>query len=315
MVKKAQLLELPFKLQFAVGGPYEILELTDRAMAPMVQALAPLKDHSDWLWDFHINGQIRSLKFELHKQPRTARNITNAEYHQDLLDNFTRWQRFFDRPSSGAFFKCGVFEQNGGTHDLGRALGNARNSVTLQSMGNIVRMVTGANALQLMGHNDNGWDQPQIMVTPNASILTPYGQSNVLLKESWQPTAVHSGVSPADATNTTQIFFLATRNGSALNLRVVNLNTSAVHVRFSWAETAEASVCMNGGSGGGGSNMASVRVLSADSLEAVNTPAQPERVSIVDGTSLPINNNSAIDYSAPKFSISVITVALVDCVK
>ena len=69
-------------------GPYEILELTDRAMEPMVQALKPLKNHSDWLWDFHINGQSRSLKYELHKQPRTARNITNAEYHQDLLDGY-----------------------------------------------------------------------------------------------------------------------------------------------------------------------------------------------------------------------------------
>ena len=205
------------------------MELTDQAMEPMVKALLPLKDHTDWLWDFHINGQSRSLKYELHKQPRTARNITNAEYHQDLLDNFTRWQIFFDEPSSGGFFKCAVFEQNGGTHDMGRALGNARNSVTLQSLGNIVRMVTGANALQvshfltyqapvcstdpltiltalqLMGHNDNGWDQPQIMVNPNASILTPYGQSNRLLKETWQPTVVQSAASPTDVTNTTEV--------------------------------------------------------------------------------------------------------------
>lgn len=60
-------------------------------------------------------------------------------------------QDFFDKPESGGFFKCGVFEQNGGTHDMSRALGNARNSVTLQSLGGIVRMSTGANALQLMG--------------------------------------------------------------------------------------------------------------------------------------------------------------------
>ena len=305
MVSKAQELKLPFKLKFAVGGPYEIAELTDRAMAPMVQALKPLKNHSDWLWDFHINGQSRGLIFELHKQPRTARNLTNAEYHQSLLDNFTRWQRFFNEPSSGAFFKCGVFEQNGGTHDMGRALGNARNSVTLQSLGNSVRMVTGANALQLMGHNDNGWDQAQIMVTPNASILTPYGQSNRLLKDTFQSTVVHSSVTPMNATNSSECFFLATRNDSALNLRVVNLNTSAIRVHFSWAGDA----CS---SSGGDSTAATVRVLSADSLEAVNTPAQPDLVSIVDGAPLSIVNNS-VEYSAPKFSISVITVA-VDCV-
>ena len=32
-----------------------------------------------------------------------------------------------------------------------------------------------------------------------------------------------------------QVFFLATKNDSALNLRIVNLNSSAVAVRFSWA--------------------------------------------------------------------------------
>lgn len=186
---------------------------------------------------------------------------------------------------------------------MGRALGNARNSVTLQSLGNIVRVVTGANALQSLGHNDNGWDQAQIMVTPNASILTPFGQSNRLLKETWQPTVVHSSVSPADLTNTTQIFFIATKNDSALNLRVVNLNSSAVRVRFSWAEEA----CSRGSGG-----TASVRVLRADSLAAVNTPAQPDLVSIADGAPLPIADSS-LDYSAPKFSISVITIRGVEC--
>ena len=60
-----------------------------------------------------------------------------------------QYWRFFDE--EGGFFKCGNFEQNGGSHDMSRALGNARNSVTLGLLGDIVRMSTGANALQLMG--------------------------------------------------------------------------------------------------------------------------------------------------------------------
>lgn len=154
MVGRARKLKLPFKLMFAVGGPYEVNELTDRAMAPMVQACRPLANHSNWLWDFHINGDSANMVFELHKEPWTRRSITNADYHQMLIDNFTRWDRFFR--GQGNFFKCGNFEQNGGRHDMSRALGNARNSVTLQGLGDIVRMSTGANALQLMGHNDNG---------------------------------------------------------------------------------------------------------------------------------------------------------------
>ena len=119
-------------------------------MEPMVRALKPLANFSDWLWDFHINGEGRDLTFSIHKEPWTDRNITNAQYAQDLTDNFTRWQKFFDE--EGGFFKCGNFEQNGGSHDMSRALGNARNSVTLGLLGDSVRMSTGANALQLMGH-------------------------------------------------------------------------------------------------------------------------------------------------------------------
>ena len=161
MVAKARALRLPFRLKFAVGGPYEKAELTDRAMAPMVRALLPLRHDSEWLWDFHINGDARDLAFSVHKEPWTVRNITNAQYAASLRDNFTRWQAFFDEPAQGGpdFFRCGNFEQNGGAHDMSRALGNARNSVVLQELGDSVRMSTGANAAQLLGHNDNGWDQ------------------------------------------------------------------------------------------------------------------------------------------------------------
>ena len=64
-------------------------------MEPMVRALKPLANFSEWLWDFHINGEGRDLTFSIHKEPWTDRNITNAQYAQDLTDNFTRWQRFF----------------------------------------------------------------------------------------------------------------------------------------------------------------------------------------------------------------------------
>jgi len=90
----------------------------------------------------------------VHKEPQFTRNITQSEYHHELLHDFARYQALFDMPENGGpgWFKCANFEQNGGTHDMSRALGNARNSVTLQTAGDSVRMSTGANALQLMGH-------------------------------------------------------------------------------------------------------------------------------------------------------------------
>ena len=267
-------------------------------MEPMVRALKPLANFSEWLWDFHINGEGRDLTFSIHKEPWTDRNITNAQYAQDLTDNFTRWQAFFDE--EGGFFKCGNFEQNGGSHDMSRALGNARNSVTLGLLGDSVRMSTGANALQLMGHNDNGWDQGQIMVLANMSVLSPFGISNALLKATWQPSVLNFSTSPPSFTNASEVFVIATRNASAMNLRVVNLNTSTLTLRFTWASEAGCADV---------AGEASVLTMSSPSLTAVNTPAEPQRVSIVQAPPLPITG-SAVQFAAPRYSISVISVPL-----
>ena len=43
-------------------------ELTNRAMEPMVRALKPLANFSEWLWDFHINGEGRDLTFSIHSK-------------------------------------------------------------------------------------------------------------------------------------------------------------------------------------------------------------------------------------------------------
>lgn len=270
-----------------------------------MRALKPLAPHSDWLWDFHINGESRGLQFSIHKEPWTDRNITNAQYARDLTDNFTRWQRFFDE--EGGFFKCGVFEQNGGSHDMSRALGNARNSVTLGLLANSVRMSTGANALQLMGHNDAGWDQGQIMVLSNTSMLSPFGISNALLKATWQPFVLNFSTSPPGFTNNSELFVIATRNHTAMNLRVVNLNRTALSLRITWMSKAG-----DGGAGHGDdvvASEASVLTMSSPSLTSVNTPAKPRRVSIVRAPPLPISEG-ALHFAAPPYSISVISVPL-----
>ena len=37
-------------------------------MEPMVRALKPLANFSEWLWDFHINGEGRDLTFSIHSK-------------------------------------------------------------------------------------------------------------------------------------------------------------------------------------------------------------------------------------------------------
>jgi hypothetical protein len=145
------------------------------------------------------------------------------------------------------------------------------------------------------------------------TIISPFGLSNVLLKQTWQPTVLHVTSDPADFTNVTEVFVLATRNETAMNIRVVNLNASAVAVDFVWsAQEVEQS-----------NSEAKILSMQADSLTAVNTPATPAFVQITEGPCLEVRAaattlNDAktkrqprtLQFQAPKYSISVITVPL-----
>ena len=127
-----------------------------------------------------------------------------------------------------------------------------------------------------------------------------FGVSNALLKATWQPSVLNFSTSPPSFTNASEVFVIATRNASAMNLRVVNLNTSTLTLRFTWASEAGCADV---------AGEASVLTMSSPSLTAVNTPAEPRRVSIVQAPPLPITG-SAVQFAAPRYSISVISVPL-----
>ena len=147
------------------------------------------------------------------------------------------------------------------------------------------------------------------MVLPNMSLLTPYGLSNKLLKSTWQPQALQTNTSANGFLGDSEVCVLATRNASEMNIRVVNLNTTEMPLRFSWAESSGSSggdgPCTSFGTDGG---TARVQILAAETLDAVNTPALPTHVSIVEGAPIDVVR-STVEYTAPKFSISVITIA------
>ncbi|CAK9060530.1 unnamed protein product [Durusdinium trenchii] len=76
-----------------------------------------------------------------------------------------------------------VLEENGVTHDLQRALNHARFHLVSSYQGDFVLMDTAANGLQVFNQNDNGWDQGQIMITPDQVWLSPYGWSQAMLSK------------------------------------------------------------------------------------------------------------------------------------
>lgn len=156
------------------------------------------------------------------------------------------------------------------------------------------------------------------MVLPNMTVFSPYGLSNVLLKSTWQPHVLATTMSPSDFTNTTEVFFLATKSSGSggggvgdggggsngvhgageggggggnatVNLRVVNLNSVSVTVNVSFDGSNDG----REGRGDGGAlqcgdknvmvpSNVRVRTMAAESTAAVNTPKRPDFVSIKD---------------------------------
>ena len=98
------------------------------------------------LWDVHVGGD----------DLREGENV-------DRL--FTRMEKLVREWAPGTKLKACVLEENGGRHDLRRALGHAHILNATQRHGDFVLLDCPANCLQPWGQNDNGWDQGQVFLT------------------------------------------------------------------------------------------------------------------------------------------------------
>jgi hypothetical protein len=114
---------------------------------PMCREIAQSLRDKAALWDVHVDGD------GLRDADRTDRTLTEME------QLFREW-------IPGSAMRACIFEENGGRHDLQRALGHARNLNVALRHGDFVRMDCPANCLQPFGQNDNGWDQGQLFFLP-----------------------------------------------------------------------------------------------------------------------------------------------------
>lgn len=134
------------------------------------------------------------------------------------LDSYVYW---LGQLGDGATFKVEIFELNANIHNVQRALANAYAINQLARRGNNVEVVSSANALQVDGQNDNGWDQGLIFFNQSAVWEQPPYYVEQMNARSYQPWAVATTVSggesyTADATGA------VSSDGSNLTLRVVN---------------------------------------------------------------------------------------------
>ncbi|HEY2159329.1 MAG TPA: alpha-L-arabinofuranosidase C-terminal domain-containing protein, partial [Isosphaeraceae bacterium] len=153
------------------------------------------------LWDVHVGGD----------DPRESAKVDAT---------FVRMRKLVQEWAPGTALKACVLEENGGKHDLARALGHAGIVNATQRHGDFILIDCPANCLQPWKQNDNGWDQGQLFFTSGQVWGMPPYYAQQMAAAVHQPLRVASEVdSPGRDLDVT-----ATRDeaGSTLVLKVVN---------------------------------------------------------------------------------------------
>jgi alpha-L-arabinofuranosidase len=221
------------------------------------------------LWDVHIGGD----------NPREGAVVDAT---------FTRMRKLVNEWAPGTMLKACVLEENGGKHDLARALGHAGIVNATQRHGDFVLIDCPANCLQPWKQNDNGWDQGQLFFTSGQVWGMPPYYAQQMAAAVHQPLRVASDVdSPARDVDVT-----ATRDeaGATVVLKVVNAGNAA----------HRAAITIDGF--GPVDPRAEVATLSGD-LTDRNLPESPERVRPVRSTFEGAADRFAYEFPARSYTI------------
>lgn len=123
--------------------------------------------------------------------------------------------------SPGARFKFVVFELNANSHDVHRALANAIAIGAMQRLGDKIRMVASANALQPDDQNDNVWDQGLLFFNPRHTWAQPPYYVTQMKARSYLPRVVDAKASGRESV-TFNVTAMRSDDGTTLDLHVVN---------------------------------------------------------------------------------------------
>jgi alpha-L-arabinofuranosidase len=154
------------------------------------------------MWDVHVGGD------DLHE----GRNV-------DAL--FTRMEKLVHEWAPKTSLKACVLEENGGRHDVQRALGHACVLNATERHGDFVLIDCPANCLQPWQQNDNDWDQGQVFFTSSQVWGMPPFYAQQMAAANHLPCRVASEIkSPNDELDVTST---RSDDASLLVLKVVNI--------------------------------------------------------------------------------------------
>jgi len=227
-----------------------------------------------------LNG--KAAYWDLHTDADNARAGTTVD------QNLSRMRELFLKWDPNTTMKCAIFEENGGLHNMQRALGHATTLNAVRRHGDFVLTSCAANALQPLGQNDNGWDQGQIFFTPSQVWGMPPFYAQKMAAASHLPLRVGS-----ETTGDLDVTATRSENGDILTLHVVNPSAGDIQGTTNIAGFS------------GGRKTAEVYTLAGE-LKAVNTPQAPEQVR-TSKTTASIDPASA-SWHFPAHSYTIITI-------
>jgi len=241
------------KLYFAIGHNLDMALINTPVCDAMVAATSFLGDRV--MWDLHVDGDT-------------------PEQEDHWEDTFQMALKMLDR--LGSKMKLAVFEENAGRHDLVRGLNRARYANAYARLGSSFKIGTAANGLQVMGHNDNGWDQGAIFMAPDRAWFSPFGYVDALVARASEPVVLESKLVNCTGKAVSKLDVLATRSttGGSLVLRMVNYNgmdTDGVRVKISLPPGHR---CTS-------ATLTTLRVPAGSDATTVNSPSDMTRVSPV----------------------------------
>ena len=166
---------------------------------PATEKVFHMIDGEAAAWDIHVGGD----------DPNSGTDV--AKTIQVVKDRFVKWN-----PKSK--MKAVIFEENGGRHDMQRALGHATNVNAARRFGDFVLADCAANCLQPYRQNDNGWDQGQIFLDPSRVWLMPPAFANQMLTQAHQPIRIR-----ANGPKELDILAAKSEDGKTILVTVVNV--------------------------------------------------------------------------------------------
>lgn len=240
-----------------------------RPESPNMEGVFKALDGKADFWDYHPWADSLSSGREVETELRKMQAL------------FLKW-------NPRTTMRCAIFEENGNTHSMQRALGHVTIQNAVRRMGDFVLTSCAANALQPYLQHDSGWDQGQVFFTPSQVWGMPPYYAQQMASKYHQPLRVYSTLS--DSAHQLDVTATRSENGDQLVLHVANTGADPVAVNLKIA---------------GFDNIKQVKAITlAGALTAANTPEEPMKIAPVEQEIKP-SNNQVYELAAHAYTVLV----------